>query len=71
MTGSERSIYYENTVSGLFVRRVNRFVAEVEIDGKTERVHVKNTGRLRELLVPDAKVTLQRAAGRGGGRAYY
>lgn len=70
MTGSERSIYYENTVSGLFVRRVNRFVAEVEIDGKTERVHVKNTGRLRELLVPDAKVTLQRAAVPGRKTAY-
>lgn len=70
MTGSERSIYYEKTVSGLFVRRVNRFVAEVEIDGKTERVHVKNTGRLRELLVPNAKVTLQRAAVSGRKTAY-
>ena len=53
-------IQYENTVPGIFVRRVNRFVAEVLIDGKTEQVHVKNTGRLRELLVPKAKVTLQR-----------
>lgn len=54
-------IQYENTVPGIFVRRINRFVAEVLIDGKAERVHVKNTGRLQELLLPNAKVTLQRA----------
>ena len=54
-------IQYENTVPGVFVRRVNRFVAEVLIDGKPENVHVKNTGRLEELLVPKAKITLQKA----------
>jgi DNA-binding sugar fermentation-stimulating protein len=54
-------IQYENTVPGIFVRRVNRFVAEVLIDGKLEQVHVKNTGRLKELLLPNARVTLQRA----------
>ena len=53
-------IQYENTVSGIFVKRDNRFVAEVLIDGKQESVHVKNTGRLQELLVPDARVTLLR-----------
>ena len=42
------------------MRRVNRFVAEVLVEGRTETVHVKNTGRLRELLIPKAKVTLQR-----------
>ena len=45
-------IQYENTVPGTFVRRINRFVAEVLIDGKPEQVHVKNTGRLQELLLP-------------------
>ena len=55
-------IRYENTVPGLFVRRVNRFVAEVLIDGNTEQVHVRNTGRLQELLLPKAKVTLQKAS---------
>ena len=55
-------IQYENTVQGLFVRRLNRFTAEVLIEGKTEQVHVMNTGRLRELLVPEAEVTLQRAS---------
>ena len=54
-------IIYENAVPGSFVRRINRFTAEVLIDGETELVHVKNTGRLRELLVPKEKVTLQKS----------
>ena len=65
MTSTQPTIKYENTVPGTFVRRINRFVAEVVIDGKTERVHVKNTGRLRELLLPGAKVTLQKASDPG------
>ena len=70
MNSTESVIQYENTVPGTFVRRVNRFVAEVVIDGKTEKVHVKNTGRLRELLVPGAKVTLQKASDPGRKTAY-
>ena len=54
-------LQYENTVSGTFAKRINRFTAEVLIEGKPERVHVKNTGRLQELLAPNAKVTLQRS----------
>ena len=50
---------YKNTISGTFINRPNRFIAEVEIDGKTEVVHVKNTGRCKELLLPDAKVILE------------
>ena len=60
MSKTKPTIQYANTVPATFVRRVNRFVAEVLIDGNTEQVHVKNTGRLRELLVPNAKVTLQK-----------
>ena len=60
MMKQKSTIIYENTVAGSFVRRINRFTAEVLIDGETELVHVKNTGRLRELLVPKAKVTLQK-----------
>ena len=52
-------LFYENTVGGRFVCRVNRFCAEVEINGRIQEVHVKNTGRLGELLLPKAKVTLQ------------
>ena len=55
-------IRYENTVSGTFIRRLNRFTAEVRIDDRTEKVHVKNTGRLGELLLPGAGVTLQKRA---------
>ena len=43
------------------ILRLNRFTTEVLIDGQIEMVHVKNTGRLGELLVPKAKVTLQKA----------
>lgn len=50
---------YSNIVSGKFINRPNRFIAEVEIDGKVEVVHVKNTGRCREILLPDAEVYLQ------------
>ncbi len=63
-------IYYENTVPALFVRRLNRFTAEVEIDGASKIVHVKNTGRLRELLVPKAKVTLQKTKNPNRKTAY-
>ena len=55
-------IFYENMVPGVFLRRINRFTAEVLIDGKPQTVHVKNTGRLKELLVPEARVTLQHSA---------
>ena len=70
MNGHEPAIYYENTVQGIFVRRINRFVAEVLIDGNTEQVHVKNTGRLWELLVPKAKVTLQKISNPNRKTAY-
>ena len=63
-------IIYENTVSGTFVRRINRFTAEVLIDGETELVHVKNTGRLQELLLPGAKVTLQKKLNENRKTAY-
>jgi sugar fermentation stimulation protein A len=41
-----------------FIQRINRFVALVDIDGEAERIFVPNTGRMRELLTPDAKVLL-------------
>lgn len=49
---------YKNVVTGTFVRRHNRFVAEVIINGSLETVHVKNTGRMGELFFPDAKIAL-------------
>lgn len=56
---------YHPVISGRFIKRLNRFVAEVEIDGKPELVHVKNTGRLKELLTAGARVYLEASANRG------
>lgn len=52
---------YENIVRGRFLARPNRFVSHVEIDGREEVCHVKNTGRCRELLVPGCAVYLDKA----------
>jgi len=49
-------------VPGRFIRRLNRFVALVETQGREERVHVRNSGRLRELLRPGRRVLLDPAA---------
>lgn len=49
---------YQTVKEGRFLSRPNRFVAHVRVDGAEEVVHVKNTGRCRELLVPDATVYL-------------
>ena len=48
-------------IQGIFVKRHNRFVAEVEIEGQHYFAHVPNTGRMRELLLPGAKVILRRS----------
>ena len=50
---------YENMVPGVFLARPNRFIAHVEIEGQEQIVHVKNTGRCRELLPAGAKVWCQ------------
>ena len=52
---------YDNMTPGTFLARPNRFIAHVQIDGQTEVVHVKNTGRCRELLVPGCTVYCQRS----------
>jgi sugar fermentation stimulation protein A len=49
---------YKKVVEGRFISRPNRFIAYVEIDGKAETVHVKNTGRCKELLTDNATVYL-------------
>jgi sugar fermentation stimulation protein A len=53
---------YQNVCGGVFISRPNRFIAEIELGGRHERVHVKNTGRCRELLIPGAAVYLREAA---------
>lgn len=52
---------YKETEKAVFLKRPNRFIAEVEIQGKRETVHVKNTGRCKELLIPGAEVILEKS----------
>lgn len=54
---------YGRVVKGWFLDRPNRFVAHVEVEGRIELCHVKNTGRCRELLLPGAPVYLEAASG--------
>ena len=54
-------MHYGNMVEGRFLARPNRFIAHVEIGGKTEICHVKNTGRCRELLPTGARVWCQKS----------
>ncbi len=49
---------YPATVNARFISRPNRFIATVELDGSIHTVHVKNTGRCKELLTPGAEVVL-------------
>ena len=49
---------YKEVVRGKFISRPNRFIAKVEIDNEIQIVHVKNTGRCKELLVEGADVYL-------------
>lgn len=50
---------YENMMPGIFLTRPNRFIAHVQINGQEQIVHVKNTGRCRELLPAGAHVWCQ------------
>lgn len=50
---------YNDIRQAVFLKRLNRFTAEIDVDGKTQLCHVKNTGRLRELLTENAKVFVQ------------
>ena len=61
---------YDNIVRAVFQKRLNRFVAEVELEGQMETVHVKNTGRCKELLIPGCEVWLT-APGTPGRKTRY
>lgn len=50
---------YANIKEGIFIERVNRFIAHIDVDGKVEVCHVKNTGRCKEILVKGCKVFVQ------------
>jgi sugar fermentation stimulation protein A len=59
---------YEKIIKGNFLSRPNRFVAQVDMGGKEVSVHVKNTGRCRELLLPGTVVYLEDFSYRPGKR---
>ena len=61
---------YSNTKAARFLSRPNRFVAMVAIDGKAEAVHVKNTGRCKELLIPGSTVVLTKPGGSARKTSY-
>ena len=50
---------YSKITTGTFIDRPNRFIAHINIEGNIETVHVKNTGRCKELLLPGSKVILE------------
>ena len=50
---------YERIQKAVFLERPNRFIAYVQINGEKETVHVKNTGRCAELLIPGTTVYIQ------------
>ena len=58
----EESMRYERIRKAVFIDRPNRFIAHVEMEGSRETVHVKNTGRCAELLVPGSTVYVQESA---------
>ena len=53
---------YERMQKAVFIERPNRFIAYAQLNGQKETVHVKNTGRCAELLIPGAAVYIQRSA---------
>ena len=61
---------YSNMIPGVFLSRPNRFIAKVEINANEETVHVKNTGRCRELLPPGARVWCQKSSNPNRKTAY-
>ena len=50
---------YNNIQKAIFLNRPNRFIAHIEVDGREEVCHVKNTGRCRELLTDRATIYVQ------------
>lgn len=52
---------YDNIVHGIFLRRLNRFVCEVQVNGEVFPAHVRNTGRCTGVIAAGAEVSLQRS----------
>ena len=61
---------YDKIVKGIFLNRPNRFIAKVLVDGKEHAVHVKNTGRCKELLVEGCTVFLEKSENKNRKTAF-
>lgn len=59
--GRKTKMTYNDMVEGIFLERPNRFIAKVLIEGQLETVHVKNTGRCKEILIKGTKIFLQKS----------
>ena len=55
--------YPNKVVPGVFIKRINRFIAQVKTADGIETVHVRNTGRCREIFIPGARVFLEEGKG--------
>ena len=67
---------YDNITRGIFVKRPNRFIAEVDIEGRREIVHVKNTGRSKKrekefLENGDFRKAIEELASEHGGKVWW
>lgn len=61
---------YSNITDGIFLSRQNRFTAIVDIGGRTQAAHIKNTGRCAELFVKNARVILQKSSNKSRKTQY-
>lgn len=61
---------YSKIRKGIFISRPNRFTAKVDLEGNTETVHVKNTGRCGEIFIPGAEVALEESDNPGRKTRY-
>ena len=61
---------YREIVEGVFIDRPNRFIAHIDVNGTMETVHVKNTGRCKELLIPGVQVFLEKSSNPARKTAY-
>ena len=48
-----------NLKEARFIKRINRFIGEISIDGETHKTHIANTGRMKELLIEGAKIIVR------------
>lgn len=71
VNSKKAAMKYENTLDGVFLSRPNRFIAAVLVDGEEKIVHVKNTGRCKELLIPGTRVILQHFPNKGSRKTDY